>query len=333
VPDIDHPASSGPSGSSGSSAATLSASELAAVEVIGLRKSYHGRAAVAGLDLMAQRGAVTAVLGPNGAGKTTTVEICEGLRSPDAGTVRVLGLPPGDSRLRSRVGVMLQEGGVYGTISTREAVRHAAALYRNPHHPDELIAALGLQDVASLASRRLSGGQKQRLSLALAIVGRPEVVFLDEPTAGLDPHSRRTVWELIESLRSSGVGVLLTTHYLEEAEHLADHVEIVDEGRSIAAGRPSELVAGPQGSTQSILHFTAPASLDLGGLVSVLPAGCSAREISPGSYEICTPRLGSALAMVTTWFATIGVEPTSIKSEQRTLEDVFLELTAESGTP
>jgi ABC-2 type transport system ATP-binding protein len=324
VPDIDQPSPSG------SSASTLSA-DPAAVEVTGLRKAYNGRPALDGLDLRAPRGAVTAVLGPNGAGKTTTVEICEGLRRADAGTVQVLGLPPGDGRLRSRVGVMLQEGGIYGTISAHEALRHAAALYRAPHDPDQLIAALGLQDVATLASRRLSGGQKQRLSLALAIVGRPEVVFLDEPTAGLDPHARRTVWELITSLRSSGVGVLLTTHYLEEAEHLADHVVIVDGGRSIAAGRPGDLVANAHSGAQSILHFTAPASLDLAGLVTVLPVGCTAREVTPGSYEVCTPGLGDALALVTQWFGACGVEPTSIKSERRTLEDVFLELTAESG--
>jgi ABC-2 type transport system ATP-binding protein len=154
---------------------------------------------------------------------------------------------------------------------------------------------------------------------------------LDDPTAGLDPHGPRSVWEQTSSLRSSGVGVLLTTHYLEEAEHLADHVVIVDGGRSIAAGRPGDLVANAHSGAQSILHFTAPASLDLAGLVTVLPVGCTAREVTPGSYEVCTPGLGDALALVTQWFGACGVEPTSIKSERRTLEDVFLELTAESG--
>jgi ABC-2 type transport system ATP-binding protein len=287
---------------------------------------------VEGLDLVAQMGQVTAVLGPNGAGKTTTVEICEGLRTPDSGLVRVLGRSPVDPWLRSRVGVMLQEGGVYGTVSAREALRHAAALYRTPHDPESLTAALGLSDVATVPSRRLSGGQRQRLCLALAIVGRPLVVFLDEPTAGLDPHSRRTVWDLIRALRQAGVGVILTTHYLDEAEQLADHVVIVDNGHTIAAGPSSDLIATtPTGGTSggSRLHFTAGAALDLSELISALPAGSTAQEISPGTYEVCTPGLTDALSGVSAWSTTTGVTLTSISSDRRTLEDVFLELTAE----
>jgi ABC-2 type transport system ATP-binding protein len=303
-----------------------------AVRVEQLLKGYDDRLAVDRLDLVAHMGAVTAVLGPNGAGKTTTVEICEGLRSADSGLVQVLGRPPIDPWLRSRVGVMLQEGGVYGTISAREALRHAAALYRTPHAPDALLSALGLGDVATVPSRRLSGGQRQRLYLALAIVGRPLVVFLDEPTAGLDPHSRRTVWELIRALRQSGVGVLLTTHYLEEAEHLADHVVIVDHGRTIAAGPPGEIVANAPGATQARLQFTASAALDLTNLITALPHGSSAREVNPGTYEVCAPELADALASVSAWFTAVGVTPISISSDRRTLEDVFLELTAEERT-
>ena len=297
-----------------------------AVEVKGLVKRYAGRAVVDQLDLVAPRAAVTAVLGPNGAGKTTTIEICEGLRRPDAGTVRVLGLSPSDHQLKSRVGVMLQEGRHLRHRDRTEALEHAAALYRSPHRPSDLIAALALEDVASTPSRRLSGGQRQRLSLALAIVGRPELVFLDEPTAGLDPHSRRAVWDLIDSLRTAGVSVVLTTHYLEEAEHLADRVVIVDHGRAIAAGHPSELVANPR---LSRLHFTASPALDVASLLARLPDGSTAAEISPGSYEVVTQGLADALTPITAWFAELGVSPTSINSERRTLEDVFLELTSE----
>ena len=221
---------------------------------------------------------------------------------------------------------MLQEGGVYGTVSAQEALGHAAALYRSPHRPDDLITALALEDVASTPSRRLSGGQRQRVSLALAIVGRPELVFLDEPTAGLDPHSRRAVWDLIGSLRTAGVSVVLTTHYLEEAEHLADHVVIVDHGRAIAAGHPSELVARPR---LSRLHFTTSPALDVSSLLARLPRGSTATETSPGSYEVVTKGLADALTPITAWFSELGVSPTSINSERRTLEDVFLELTSE----
>jgi ABC-2 type transport system ATP-binding protein len=301
-----------------------------ALLVSGLVKRYGDRTVLDSLDLMAERGAVTAVLGPNGAGKTTTVEICEGLRSPDAGTVTVLGRPPRDASLRPRVGVMLQEGGIYGSVTAREALRHAASLYRNAHPVSDLVDALGLGEVASLPARRLSGGQRQRLGVALAIVGRPELVFLDEPTAGLDPQSRRAVWDLIDALRHAGVAVVLTTHYLEEAEQLADHAVIVDHGRAIAAGRPHELAAGASTTT---LRFTAVARLDVSGLTRRLPPGSTAREITPGTYVVTAPELPDALTQVLSWCAENGVSPTSISSEQRTLEDVFLDLTGEGLRP
>lgn len=302
-----------------------------ALRVEGLVKAYGDRRAVDRLDLHAPVGAVTAVLGPNGAGKTTTIEICEGLRRADAGEVRVLGRPPADPSLRSRVGVMLQEGGIYGSVTGREALTHAAALYRCPHPPDDLIDLLGLTAVAGVASRRLSGGQRQRLSLALALVGRPELVFLDEPTAGLDPHARRQVWELIGGLREKGVAAVLTTHYLEEAEHLADHVVIIDRGRVLVAGHPRELAATASGASR--LVFTAAPGLDLAGLVGRLPDGSSARETTDGRYEVRTPGLADALTLVSAWFSESGVAPTSIASDQRSLEDVFLELTSDGEAP
>jgi ABC-2 type transport system ATP-binding protein len=298
--------------------------------VAGLVKRYGERAVVDSLDLMAARGAVTAVLGPNGAGKTTTLEICEGLRTPDAGTVEVLGRPPRDGALRSRVGVMLQEGGVYGSVTPREALTHAAALYQQAHAAADLIEALGLGEVATVPTRRLSGGQRQRLGVALAIVGRPELVFLDEPSAGLDPQSRRAVWDLISALRTAGVAVVLTTHYLEEAEQLADHVVIVDHGRTIAAGRPQDLVAT---AATSALRFTTEPGLDVSVLQRRLPPVSTAAETVPGTYLVTTARLSDAIAQVTSWCAENGVSPTSINSEQRTLEDVFLDLTGDELRP
>ncbi len=304
----------------------------AALRVDGLVKRYGDRTVVDRLNLTAERAAVTTVLGPNGAGKTTTLEICEGLRRPDAGTVRVLGRAPGDPALRSLVGVMLQDGGVYGAVTAREAITHATSLYAAPHPVDALLSTLGLDEVANTPSRRLSGGQRQRLGVALAIAGRPELVFLDEPTAGLDPQSRLAVWELIGALRSAGVAVVITTHYLEEAEQLADHVVIVDRGRTVAAGRPADLVASPGGR----LRLSASPGLQLGALVAALPDGAAASENAPGEYLITLPRadvLGQALAIVSSWCAEHDVTVTAVASEERSLEDVFLDLTGEELRP
>src|SRR6476659_10241627 len=212
------------------------------VRVQALVKRYGAKTAVNGLDLTARAG-VTAVLGPNGAGKTTTVETCEGYRRPDSGTVRVLGMDPwADARaLRPRVGVMLQQGGVYPGVKAEEMLRHVASLHANPLDVPALVERLGLGAAERTTYRRLSGGQQQRLSLAMAVVGRPELVFLDEPTAGLDPQARRATWELVEALRHDGLTVVLTTHFMDEAERLADEVVVVDHGRVIAVGSPGEL--------------------------------------------------------------------------------------------
>lgn len=304
----------------------LALSSGPALAVRGLVKRYGTRTVVDSLDLTAARGAVTAVLGPNGAGKTTTLEICEGLRTADSGVVEVLGLSPSNPELRHRVGVMLQEGGVYGSVTPQEALRHAAALYQNGHPAVDLVEALGLGEVANVPTRRLSGGQRQRLGVALAIIGRPELVFLDEPTAGLDPQARRAVWDLIDALRTAGVAVILTTHYLEEAEQLADQVVIVDHGRAIAAGRPSDLVAAVAAST---LRFTTAPGLDVAVLLRRLPPASSVLESSPGTYLVTTTHLGDAVGVVSSWCTDNGVTPTSINSEQRTLEDVFLDLTGD----
>src|SRR4051794_27630654 len=217
-----------------------------AVEGTGLRKAYDGLEALRGIAFRVARGEVYGLLGPNGAGKTTTVEILEGYRARSAGSVSVLGLDPGDrpAGLRERVGIVLQSSGFYPHLTVREAVEHWASLYPAPREPAEVIALVGLEESADRRTRTLSGGQRRRLDLALALVGDPELVFLDEPTTGFDPAARRAAWEAIRSLRDLGKTVLLTTHYLDEAQALADRVAIVKDGAILAEGSPGELGAG-----------------------------------------------------------------------------------------
>ncbi|MFH9611804.1 ABC transporter ATP-binding protein [Streptomyces sp. NPDC017448] len=296
------------------------------VQVGNLVKRYGAKTAVNSLDLVVAAGAVTAVLGPNGAGKTTTIEICEGYRRPDAGTVRVLGLDPvaDAERLRPRIGVMLQSGGVYSGARADEMLRHMAKLHAHPLDVDALVERLGLGDCGRTAYRRLSGGQQQRLSLAMAVVGRPELLFLDEPTAGLDPQARRATWELVRELRGDGVSTVLTTHFMDEAEALADDVAIIDAGRVVAHGAPEELC---RGGAENTLRFTGRPGLDLGSLLKALPDGSGAAEPLPGTYRI-TGNVGpQLLATVTSWCAQHGVMADGISVERHTLEDVFLELT------
>lgn len=298
----------------------------AAVEVAGLVKRYGTQTAVDGLDLSVPEGSVTAILGPNGAGKTTTVETCEGYRSPDGGRVRVLGLDPvaDAAALRPRIGVMLQRGGVYPGARAGEMLRHMAALHAHPQDPEALAERLGLGGCRRTSYRRLSGGQQQRLALAMAIVGRPELVFLDEPSAGLDPQARRATWSLVRQLQADGVTVVLTTHSMEEAEELSDEVAVVDGGRVIAGGSPEELC---RGGAENSLRFTGRPGLDLESLLKALPDGTEATELAPGGYRVTGTVDPELLATVTSWCAQHGVLPDRISVERRTLEDVFLELT------
>jgi ABC-2 type transport system ATP-binding protein len=297
-----------------------------AVEVTGLVKRYGTKTAVNGLDLFVARGGITAVLGPNGAGKTTTVEVCEGYRRPDGGTVRVLGLDPvtQGALLRPRIGVMLQSGGVYPGARAVEMLQHAATLHADPVDPELLIERLGLESCGRTPYRRLSGGQQQRLALAMAVVGRPELVFLDEPTAGLDPQARHATWDLIRELRADGASVVLTTHFMDEAEQLADQVVIIDTGRAIATGTPEELC---RGGAENTLRFSGRPGLDLVSLLKALPADSLAVELTPGNYRIEGKVDPQLLATVTSWCAQHGVMPDHLAVERRTLEDVFLELT------
>jgi ABC-2 type transport system ATP-binding protein len=220
--------------------------ESPAIAVDGLRKRYDDHEAVRGIDFEVARGEVFGLLGPNGAGKTTTVEILEGYRSRSAGSVRVLGLDPAErsSALRERVGIVLQSCGVYAHLTAREALDHWASLYPAPRAVDEVLALAGLEEAADRRARTLSGGQRRRLDFALALVGDPELVFLDEPTVGFDPEARRNAWQVMRSLRDLGKTVLLTTHYLDEAQALADRVAIIKDGTILAEGPPAALGAG-----------------------------------------------------------------------------------------
>ena len=296
------------------------------VRLRGVVKRYGSTTAVDGLDLDVQRAEVLALLGPNGAGKTTTVEMCEGFIKPDAGTIEVLGLDPAadNARLRERIGVMLQGGGGYPAARAGEMLNLVAAYSANPLDPGWLMEILGLTDAARTTYRRLSGGQQQRLALACAVVGRPELVFLDEPTAGMDAHARIVVWDLIDGLRRDGVTVVLTTHQLTEAEQLADHLVIIDHGVAVAAGTPAELMGR---GAENQLRFSAPPKLDLSLLVSALPETYQANEVGPGEYLVEGEIDPQVLATVTAWCARLNVLATDMRVEQRSLEDVFLDIT------
>jgi ABC-2 type transport system ATP-binding protein len=300
--------------------------QVPAVEIRGLVKRYGQTTAVDGLSLSAAPGTVTGILGPNGAGKTTTIEICEGYRKPDQGTVRVLGLNPArDARaLRPRVGVMLQSGGIPPSVPAADYQNLLSSFHARPVAVPALLDLVGLATAARTPYKRLSGGQQQRLSLAAAVIGRPELVFLDEPTAGMDPQARHATWELIGQLRSAGVSIILTTHFMEEAERLCDFVAIIDHGQLVAAGTPGQLTG-----TVGQLRFRAEPGLDIDSLLAALPPASLAKESPAGHYVIevhgaVDPLL---LATVTAWCAERGVLANSLRIESRTLEDVFLELT------
>jgi len=299
-----------------------------ALEISGLIKRYGARAVVDGIDLVAQAGQVTAVLGPNGAGKTTTIECCEGLREPDGGTVRVLGRDPLTQarELRPRVGVMLQDGGLPTGVKAREMLAHVATMYAAPRDVGELSERLGLGSFAGTTVRRLSGGQRQRLALAAAVVGRPELVFLDEPSAGMDPQSRHAVWDLVRELRDEGVAVVLTTHLMDEAEDLADHVVVIDHGRVLAQGTVASLVASGQDRT---LRVETTPGLDVVALQTAL-GGLVVTEPSAGSYTVSGSVGPATVAALAAWLAGRGALVTQLTVGRRTLEDVFLDLTGRS---
>ena len=292
----------------------------AALVVDSVVKAFGATRAVDGLSFHVNRGELLCFLGPNGAGKTTTIEMCEGFAAPTSGSIRVLGLDPvtNPDGVRERIGIMLQGGGSYSGIRVREMLELTARYSRNPLDPDWLIEILGLEGVAKNTYRRLSGGQQQRLSLALALIGRPELVFLDEPTAGMDAQSRLAVWELIRALKKDGVTIVLTTHLMDEAEALADRVIIIDHGRKVAEGTPAELMDDNRGAQ---LTFETDHEVDL----AALPLKVVAQR--PLHYALADAPTPATIAALTAALADQGVLLRRLDAAHATLEDVFLELT------
>jgi ABC-2 type transport system ATP-binding protein len=278
----------------------------AAIEVSDLHKSYGDVEAVRGLSFQVERGEVFGLLGPNGAGKTTTVEILEGYRDRSAGDVRVLGHDPQQRgrELKQRIGIVLQSCGFYPRLTVRESVAHMAKAYPAPRDPAEVIALVGLEEKADTRAGRLSGGQQRRLDLALALVGDPELVFLDEPTTGFDPAARRGAWDVVRALRDLDKTVLLTTHYLDEAQALADRVAIVKDGRIVAEGPPSDLGPGSGGYR-----------------VSYVSGGRRVEHVTDDPTDLLHRLTGDALAR--------GEQLEQLEVARPTLEDVYLQLTAE----
>ena len=297
------------------------------IHVDNLTKRYGSLTAVDGLSLDVAAGETYALLGPNGAGKTTTVEILEGLRAADSGTVEVLGLNPVSdrTRLQRRIGVMLQEGGVYQGARAREVLSLFTAYYPGAKSADDLLRLVGLTGQAATLHRRLSGGEKQRLSLAMALVHSPELVFLDEPTAGMDPVARRTTWEIIESLHADGTTILLTTHFMDEAERLADRVGIVSHGRMVAEGSPTELI-----HARGDVSFVSSPDLPIQQLTEQI--GIEVREVRSGFYVVTTDTPTPVLvAQVTAWLAGHDALITELRVGAGGLEEVFLALTEENN--
>ncbi len=282
-----------------------------AIEVSDLHKRYGEYEAVRGIDIEVRRGEVFGLLGPNGAGKTTTVEILEGYRARTSGEVSVLGYDPARRAidLRRRIGIVLQAGGIYSHVTPREALRHWASFYPHPRAVEEVLKLAGLQEKADVRSRKLSGGQLRRLDFALALVGDPELIFLDEPTTGFDPEARRAAWETIRSLRALGKTILLTTHYLDEAQALADRVAIVKEGRVLAIGPPRELGVGAS-------HYRVAYRNAQGELVE--------RETEDPTGLLHT---------LTTEAMARGERLEELAVGRPSLEDVYLELTADVEGP
>jgi ABC-2 type transport system ATP-binding protein len=276
------------------------------VRVRGLAKSYGGQQALRGIDFDINAGEVFGLLGPNGAGKTTTIEILEGYRKRDAGEVEVLGEDPAGagSKLRERLGVVLQSSSLYPNLTVSESVRLFAGYYQRARDADEVIELVGLTDKAGARVRTLSGGQKRRLDLGLALVGDPELLFLDEPTTGFDPGARRTAWETIRNLRTLGTTVLLTTHYLDEAENLADRVAVLRAGEIVREGSPAELTSGP---SETEIRYRR--------------AGEDVVELTSSPTQRLHELTAEALAR--------GEELEALEVRRPTLEDVYLELTGE----
>jgi ABC-2 type transport system ATP-binding protein len=303
-----------------------------ALDVERLRVSYGRLMALSGVSLRALPGEVTAILGPNGAGKTTLLETAQGLRKATSGGIRVLGRDHRrlTRRHRARVGVMLQEGGLPPALTARQAITDRGRLYQRPHDTDQLLDALDLQGRADRRIRSLSSGEARRVAFALALVGRPELVYLDEPAAGLDPHGREVINALVLSLAAAGVAIVLTTHLRDDVERIADRVVILNRGAVVADGTVDHLTH----QDHEAVTFTGPLHLDLVSLLLALPAGSSAREVHPGRYLVSTnaERVSPAtLATITAWCAQHDVVARELSVGRQTLTDVYLRLTDAPG--
>ncbi|HVR78948.1 MAG TPA: ABC transporter ATP-binding protein [Acidimicrobiia bacterium] len=294
---------------------------MAAIEVKGLTKRYGELSAVAGVDLVIEPGEVFALLGPNGAGKTTTVEILEGHRAADQGSVSVLGFDPstGGREYRERIGIVLQEGSVERELTVREALELYGSMYPRRLRSGELIDLVGLEAKADARIKTLSGGQQRRLELALGLVGDPDLLFLDEPTTGFDPSARRQAWGILENLTSLGKTILLTTHYMDEAQHLADRIAIIDRGRIVAEGTPDTLGGRREGMVT--IRFDAPTGFGAG---EIPVPGLEARD---GTFQLDTDFPTRALHELTGWAVQRGIELGHLEMRRPSLEDVYLELT------
>ena len=296
--------------------------------VHGLRKAYSDVVAVDGLDLEVRSGECFGLLGPNGAGKTTTIEICEGLTEPDGGTVELLGLgwKKDAAELRQRLGVQLQETQLSEKLTVEETVRLFRSFYRRGPAVSEVIAMVQLEEKRSSRVGGLSGGQKQRLAMACALVGDPDLLFLDEPTTGLDPQARRQLWELIERFKSEGRNIILTTHYMDEAERLCDRVAIMDHGKIIALGTPKELIASI--GAEHMVEFAVDGDaghLDLPALERI--EGVRVARAENGGYQLQVTELHRAVPALFTELSRRSIPLTELRTHSATLEDVFVSLT------
>ncbi|MEU5307686.1 ABC transporter ATP-binding protein [Streptomyces sp. NPDC021562] len=300
------------------------------IEVTDLRRVYGGGfAAVRGIDFSVARGEIYALLGTNGAGKTSTVELLEGLAPPDGGRVRVLGHDPYRERaaVRPRTGVMLQEGGFPAELTVAETVRMWSGCTTGARPPAEALGLVGLGGRTDVRVKQLSGGERRRLDLALALLGRPEVLFLDEPTTGLDAEGRRATWELVRALRDTGTTVLLTTHYLEEAETLADRLAILHAGRIAVTGTPAEVTA----SRPARISFRLPPGYFLGDLPPLGPLGVSEHELDGDVVRLRTPELQRTATALLSWAEKSRVELHSLDMRSASLEEAFLGIARETG--
>jgi ABC-2 type transport system ATP-binding protein len=301
---------------------------MAAIEVEDLFKSYGAVDAVRGISFEVEKGEVFALLGPNGAGKTTTLEILEGHRRRSGGRARVLGIDPerGGRELRERIGIVLQAAGIDGELSVKEVLSLNARSYPHALCVDDLIATVGLQDKRRARVKTLSGGQRRRLDLALALVGDPELIFLDEPTTGFDPAARHGAWELVRSLRGLGRTIVLTSHYMDEVQQLADRAVVLTGGRIVAEG-PPESLGGP-GPYETVIRFELPPEISVEELPGALR---ELVQLDRGSLALRTEKPTEVLLALCTWAVERGTELSCLSVSGPTLEDVYLELTAEQG--